>query len=100
MAMVSIRGIGLVLPAMGYGKHQIKELRATVDAADGDLVVAGTPIGLRRLLGTARPVRQARYELCELGTPTWPTSWPRSWPRPGPPGRWRRPAERRRPCRP
>jgi predicted GTPase len=61
--------IGLVLPAMGYGKHQIEELRATVDAADCDVVVAGTPIGLRRVVGTARPVRQARYELRELGRP-------------------------------
>jgi predicted GTPase len=61
--------IGLVLPAMGYGKHQIEELRATIDAADCDVVVAGTPIGLRRVVGTARQVRQARYELRELGSP-------------------------------
>jgi predicted GTPase len=61
--------IGLVLPAMGYGKHQIEELRATIAAADCDVVVAGTPIGLRRVVGTARQVRQARYELRELGHP-------------------------------
>ena len=61
--------IGLVLPAMGYGRRQIQELAATIDAADGDVVVAGTPISLRRLLGTSRPVRQARYELRELGPP-------------------------------
>ena len=53
---------------MGYGRRQIEELRATIDA-DCDVVMAGTPIGLRRVVGTARPVRQARYELRELGHP-------------------------------
>jgi predicted GTPase len=61
--------IGLVLPAMGYSQRQIQELRASIDAADCDVVVAGTPIGLRRVVGTTRPVRQARYELRELGHP-------------------------------
>lgn len=60
MAIASIRGIGLVLPAMGYGGRQIEELAATIDAADCDVVVAGTPIGLRRVVGTARPVVPAR----------------------------------------
>jgi predicted GTPase len=55
---------------MGYGEHQVEELRATVEAADCDVVVAGTPIDLRRLLHTRHPVRQARYELRELGSPT------------------------------
>jgi predicted GTPase len=62
-------GIGPVLPAMGYGKRQIEELRATIDAADCDVVVTGTPIDLRRVVGIARPVRHARYELRELGHP-------------------------------
>jgi predicted GTPase len=61
--------IGLVLPAMGYGQGQIEELAATIDAADCDVVVAGTPIDLRRVVGTGPPVRQARYELRELGHP-------------------------------
>jgi predicted GTPase len=62
-------GIGLVLPAMGYSQRQTEELRATIDAADCDVIVAGTPIDLRRILGTARPIRHARYELRELGHP-------------------------------
>ena len=62
--------IGQVLPATGYGPRQIEELRATIDAADCDVVVAGTPIDLRRVVHTAHPVRQARYELLELGSPT------------------------------
>ena len=61
--------IGLVLPAMGYGRRQIEELAATIDAADCDVVVAGTPIGLARVVGTVCPVRQAGYELRELGHP-------------------------------
>ena len=61
--------IGLVLPAIGYSQRQIQELRATIDASDCDMVVAGTPIDLRRIVGTSRPVRQARYELRELGHP-------------------------------
>jgi predicted GTPase len=62
--------IGTVLPAMGYGPRQIEELRATIDAADCDVVVAGTPIDLRRVVHTTHPVRQARYELREIGSPT------------------------------
>jgi predicted GTPase len=62
-------GIGLVLPAMGYSQRQTEELAATIDAADCDVVVTGTPIDLRRILGTARPIRHARYELRELGHP-------------------------------
>jgi predicted GTPase len=61
--------IGLVVPAMGYSRRQVQELRATIEAADCEVVVAGTPIGLRRVVGTARAVRQARYELRELGHP-------------------------------
>ena len=53
----------------GYSQRQIEELRATIDAADCDVVVAGTPIGLRRVVGTTRPIRQACYELRELGHP-------------------------------
>jgi predicted GTPase len=62
--------IGPVLPAMGYGQRQIAELQATIEAADCDVVVAGTPIDLRRIVHTRHPIRQARYELRELGSPT------------------------------
>jgi predicted GTPase len=68
--MTPLRGVGLVVPAIRYSQRQIEELRATIDAADCDVVVAGTQIDLCRLVGTARPVRQARYELRELATPT------------------------------
>jgi predicted GTPase len=62
--------IGPVLPAMGYGQRQVEELQATIEAADCDVVIAGTPIDLRRIVHTRHPIRQARYELREIGSPT------------------------------
>ncbi len=55
-----------ILPAMGYGERQIEELRATIEAADADVVVAGTPIDLTRVVSLAKPVAKVRYELEEL----------------------------------
>jgi len=62
--------IGRVLPAMGYSDEMLRELEATIDAAEADVVVAGTPIDLGRLITTRHPVRRARYELQEVGRPT------------------------------
>ena len=58
-----------VLPAMGYGPKQIKELEETIDATPCDLVVSGTPIDLSRILKTKKPVVHVRYELDEIGHP-------------------------------
>jgi predicted GTPase len=62
--------IGSVLPAMGYGDVQLEELRRTIDAADCDVVVTGTPIDLGRLITSRHPIRHVRYELEEVSTPT------------------------------
>jgi predicted GTPase len=59
-----------VLPAMGYDDEQLKELEATINAAECDVVVTGTPIDLGRLITSKHPIRHVRYELEELGTPT------------------------------
>jgi len=64
------RHIGPVRPAMGYSTEQLQELEATINAADCDVVVAGTPIDLARLIHCRHPIRQAIYELDELGEPT------------------------------
>jgi predicted GTPase len=64
------RHIGPVLPAMGYSPQQLQELEATINAADCDVVVAGTPVDLARLIRCRHPIRQAVYELQELGEPT------------------------------
>ena len=58
-----------VLPAMGYGPKQIKELEETIDATPCDVVVSGTPIDLSRVLRTKKPVVHVRYELDEIGHP-------------------------------
>jgi predicted GTPase len=62
--------IGSVLPAMGYSGEQLAELEETINAADCDVVVAGTPIRLDRLIRSRHPIRHVTYELKEIGTPT------------------------------
>jgi predicted GTPase len=59
-----------VLPAMGYSDEQLHELETTINAADCDLVVTGTPIDLGRLIRSRHPIRHVRYELAEVGSPT------------------------------
>jgi predicted GTPase len=61
--------IGPVLPAMGYGDAQTRDLAATIAAVDCDAVVSGTPFDLGRLVEIAVPVRRARYDLHELDEP-------------------------------
>jgi predicted GTPase len=62
--------IGPVLPAMGYGAAQLADLEATIRAVDADVVVAGTPIDLARIVDVDRPILRARYELEDLDHPT------------------------------
>lgn len=57
-----------VLPAMGYGGVQMSELEATINAADCDLVLIGTPIDLGRLVNINKPSMRVRYELGEKAT--------------------------------
>jgi len=61
---------GNVLPAMGYGDDQVKELETTINNADVDLVIIGTPIDLSRILKINKPTQRVRYELQEIGQPT------------------------------
>jgi predicted GTPase len=61
--------IGAVLPAVGYGADQLAGLRATIEAAEVDFVIAATPIDLGRLIETNKPVLRARYEYAEAGEP-------------------------------
>jgi len=59
-----------VLPAMGYGNTQVKDLQETINAAKCDVVVSGTPIDLNRVLKANKPIIRVRYELKVLGEPT------------------------------
>lgn len=61
---------GDVLPAMGYGETQIRELEQTINNARADVVVIGTPIDLARILDLNKPVQRVRYELQENGRPS------------------------------
>jgi predicted GTPase len=60
---------GAVLPAMGYGDAQMKELQETIKKAEADLVLIGTPIDLGRLIKIDKPNQRVRYELQVIGTP-------------------------------
>jgi predicted GTPase len=62
---------GPLLPAMGYGPKQIRDLEATINATPCDTVIAATPIDLRRVLRNVQhPMDRVRYELQEIGRPT------------------------------
>jgi predicted GTPase len=61
---------GPILPAMGYGEAQTRDLEATINRADVDLVIIGTPIDLNRIIKINKPAQRVRYELQEIGQPT------------------------------
>lgn len=61
---------GPILPAMGYGEAQRKDLEETINNSDVDLVVVGTPIDLKRIINIKKPSQRVRYELQEIGQPT------------------------------
>ena len=60
---------GPVLPAMGYSPKQIAELEETINKAEADAVIIGTPIDLRRVVKINKPATRVRYELQEIGKP-------------------------------
>jgi len=58
-----------ILPAMGYGDAQIKDLEETINAVDCDAVVIGTPIDLSRIIKINKPTVKVTYDLQEIGKP-------------------------------
>ncbi len=62
--------IGTLLPAMGYGGKQVKDLEATIAATPCDSVIIGTPIDLRRVIKIKQPSTRVEYDLQEIGSPT------------------------------
>jgi predicted GTPase len=62
--------LGNVLPSMGYGEKQIRDLEATIDGSDVDLVVIGTPIDMTRVMKINKPSVRVTYKLQEIGSPT------------------------------
>lgn len=58
-----------ILPAMGYGKEQMKELEETINSVECNLVVIGTPVDLNKFLNINKPTIRVRYDLEEIGSP-------------------------------
>lgn len=61
--------IGVLLPAMGYGDKQIKDLEATINKVPCDAIIIGTPIDLRRIVKIKKPCARISYDLQEIGRP-------------------------------
>lgn len=61
--------IGKLLPAMGYGEQQLKDLEQTINNTDCDSVIIGTPIDLTRIININKPCTRVHYELDEVGSP-------------------------------
>ena len=61
--------IGTLLPAMGYGEQQVKDLEKTIDKTDCDTVVIATPIDLSRIVKIRKPTVKVGYDLQEIGSP-------------------------------
>ncbi len=61
--------IGMLLPAMGYGSGQVKDLETTINRVPCDVVVIGTPIDLNRIVKIRKPTVRVTYQLQEIGTP-------------------------------
>jgi predicted GTPase len=59
-----------LLPAMGYGRKQMEELRETIARSDAELVLIGTPIDLRLVIDLDKPALRVTYRLQEIGEPT------------------------------
>jgi predicted GTPase len=62
-------GIGTLLPAMGYGEKQVKDLETTINRTPCDAVIIGTPIDLTRLISINKPTVRVGYDLQEVGKP-------------------------------
>ena len=73
--------LGAVLPAVGYGEEQMRELEETINATPCDIVLIGTPIDLRRMLRIKKPAARAKYELQELSIPTLEDILKKSFPK-------------------
>jgi predicted GTPase len=61
--------IGILLPAMGYGDGQVKDLETTINQVPCDAVIIGTPIDLRRIISIKKPSVRVQYSLAETTKP-------------------------------
>ena len=68
-AFIKYPQIGSILPALGYGKEQLKELEEIVNSSDAELVVVATPVNLGKIINMNKPYVRVTYELQEIGKP-------------------------------
>ncbi len=61
--------IGTLLPAMGYGDEQVRDLEKTIENSDAEVVIIGTPIDLNRVIKINKPNTRVTYDLQEIGKP-------------------------------
>ncbi|MCU0362398.1 MAG: cyclic 2,3-diphosphoglycerate synthase [Bacteroidales bacterium] len=61
--------IGTLLPAMGYGNEQLRDLETTINSTDCDSVIIATPIDLNRIIKITKPNTRVYYDLQEIGDP-------------------------------
>ncbi|MFH1320039.1 MAG: cyclic 2,3-diphosphoglycerate synthase [Bacteroidota bacterium] len=61
--------VGTLLPAMGYGDEQMKDLEDTINNSDADSIIIGTPIDLNRIINIEKPNTRVYYDLQEIGSP-------------------------------
>ncbi len=62
--------IGTLLPAMGYGEQQLKDLELTINSSDAEAVIIGTPIDLNRVIDIQKPNTRVFYDLQSIGSPS------------------------------
>ena len=63
-------GIGTLLPAMGYGEEQLRDLEKSINNTKCDSVIIATPIDLKRIINIKKPATRVNYDLQEIGDPT------------------------------
>jgi len=66
---ITYPNIGSLLPAMGYGEQQMKDLEVSIANTDCDAVIIGTPIDLSRIVNINKPNTRVYYDLQEIGKP-------------------------------
>ena len=62
--------IGTVLPALGYGREQMKELEEIINKVPADVIVLGTPSDISKYLKINKPVVKVSYEIKEVNEPS------------------------------
>lgn len=69
-AYEEFENLGKIVPAMGYDKKQIKDLEATINSAEAEFVIDGSPIDLEKLIDSKKPILRVKYDIEPAGEPS------------------------------